>query len=827
MRSYQIKRKNNIIIGVLCAVVLLMAVGYAAFSSLLNITGTSSVSSNWDIEITNIRGGNPNGGDAYDISEPTYTPSTATFSTGLKTPGTMRVYEVEISNKGTIDGLVTIASLTVGDNDAIGFTVNEYKEKAYNDSFTSLNKTADLNIENGTNDYKDIKFYLKSTEKHYLYVSVEYKDVTTQPDNLNTNINLELNYEQAGLDENGVAIPAQTYTVEFTKEDDVTSIGSNEASCEITGGANTTCEITLPTIELTKDGYMPIWIDENGKEVGEPNNKYEVFKSQTLTASSKPYPAIIKSWGYNATTDFHTTAYKESIITAEFVDNIDVPDNAVESFDVSADSTKGKVIAWVIADETDNTKHHLYIGGKGGVVANQDSSSLFYNFKNLQTITFGNNFDTSKVTNMAQMFYNCRSLTTLDVSNFDTSNVTDMWNMFFYCESLTTLDVSYFDTSKVTKMSGMFYNCSKLTNLDVSNFDTSRVTNMAGMFSNCRSLTTLDLSNFNTSNVTSMNSMFSYCSSLTSLDVSNFDTSKVANMAQMFYNCSKLTSLDVSSFDTSNVTSMEGMFFSCQGLTDLDVSSFDTSNVTDMAQMFYYCTKLTDLDVSNFDTSKVTSLKGMFWNCNGLTTLDVSNFNTSKVTNMNNMFNNCRRLTSLDVSSFDTSRVTNMAGMFSSCSNLTTLDVSNFDTSKVTDMNGMFSYCTKLTNLDVTNFDTSKVTKFGGQYSNSGMFAYCTNLTKLNLCSFDTSSATDARNMFNNTPKLSQIYVSDKWNMANADVTDMFTNSASSSVIQSNNCMIDAGTSEITPQSSNEEVATISAEAVASDAIYNLRKVFA
>ena len=645
MRSYSRKRKNNIIIGSLCGILLLMVVGYSVFSSRLNIKGTSGISSNWDIEITNIRAGNPAGGDAYDINEPTYTPSTATFNTGLKTPGTNRVYEVEISNKGTIDGLVTIASLTVGNNDAIGFTVSEYKEKAYNDSFTSLNKTADLNIENGTNDYKDIKFYLKSTEKHYLYVTVEYKDVTTQPDNLDTNINLELNYEQAGLDENGVAIPAQTYTVNYTKEDDITSIGSNEASCEITGGANTTCEITLPTIELTKDGYMPIWIDENGKEVGEPNNKYEVSKNQTLIASSKPLPAIIKSWDSNPNTDFHTTAYKESIITAEFVDNIDVPDNAVESFDVSADSTKGKVIAWVIADEADSTKHHLYIGGKGGVVANQNSSSLFYNFKNLQTITFGNNFDTLNVTNMRSMFDGCSSLTTLDVSNFDTSNVMIMSDMFSSCSSLTTLDLSNFDTSNVIDMSSMFYNCSNLTSLDVSNFDTSKVTRMDFMFNGCSNLTALDVSNFNTRNVTYMEAMFSNCSSLTTLDVSNFDT--------------------------------------------------------------------------------------------------------------------------------------------------------------------------------------SKVTKFGWQYGNSGMFAFCTNLTKLNLCSFDTSSATDARNVFNNTPKLTQIYVSDKWNMDNADVTDMFKNSASTSVIQSNNCMIDAGTSEITPQSSNEEVATISAKAVANEAKYNLRKVFA
>lgn len=77
-----------------------MALGYVAFSSKLNINGTSNISSNWDIEITNIRGGNPLSGDVYDINEPTYITSSATFNTGLKTPNTYRYYEVEISNLG-------------------------------------------------------------------------------------------------------------------------------------------------------------------------------------------------------------------------------------------------------------------------------------------------------------------------------------------------------------------------------------------------------------------------------------------------------------------------------------------------------------------------------------------------------------------------------------------------------------------------------------------------------------------------------------------------------------------------------------------------------
>ena len=168
------------------------------------------------------------------------------------------------------------------------------------------------------------------------------------------------------------------------------------------------------------------------------------------------------------------------------------------------------------------------------------------------------------------MFEGCSSLTSLDLSLFDTSKVTNMTNMFAYCSKLTSLDVSYFDTSKVTNMDNMFYGCSSLTSLDLSLFDTSKVTNMDNMFHGCSSLTSLDVSHFDTSEVTDMANMFAYCSKLTSLDVSHFDTSEVIDMKQMFY-CSKLTSLDVSHFDTSEVIDMKQMFYGCSSLTSLDV----------------------------------------------------------------------------------------------------------------------------------------------------------------------------------------------------------------------------------------------------------------
>lgn len=115
---------------------------------------------------------------------------------------------------------------------------------------------------------------------------------------------------------------------------------------------------------------------------------------------------------------------------------------------------------------------------------------------------------------------------------------------------------SHLDTSKVTDMSLMFYDCSSLSSLDLSEFNTSKVTSMISMFDGCSLLTSLDTSGFNTNNVTDMSFMFSGCSLLTSLDVSKFNTSKVTNMECMFQSCSSLTLLNVSGFDTSNVTNI-------------------------------------------------------------------------------------------------------------------------------------------------------------------------------------------------------------------------------------------------------------------------------
>lgn len=214
---------------------------------------------------------------------------------------------------------------------------------------------------------------------------------------------------------------------------------------------------------------------------------------------------------------------------------------------------------------------------------------------NIYSVVFDASFaNYTSLTSTAYWFYECSNLETIiGIENLNTSNVTNMKLLFYNCSGLTSLDVSNFNTSNVTSMAALFEGCSGLTNLDVSNFNTSNVTNMGNMFLGCSGLTSLDLSNFNTPNVTEMACMFWFCSGLTSLDVSNFNTSNVTDVYGMFLGCSGLTSLDISNFNTSNVTRMSSMFSSCHNLRTIYVGDgWTTANVTEGDYMFSSCMSL-------------------------------------------------------------------------------------------------------------------------------------------------------------------------------------------------------------------------------------------
>lgn len=109
----------------------------------------------------------------------------------------------------------------------------------------------------------------------------------------------------------------------------------------------------------------------------------------------------------------------------------------------------------------------------------------------------------NQVTNMANMYGNanengCTNVVSIDVSGLDTSRVTNMSNMFNGCAKLVSLDLSDFDFSNIAGYNNsgtiynMFNNCTALTNLQ---FGTGLGT--AYTASTHRSYSTLDLSSCN------------------------------------------------------------------------------------------------------------------------------------------------------------------------------------------------------------------------------------------------------------------------------------------------------------------------------------------
>ena len=519
--------------------------------------------------------------------------------------------------------------------------------------------------------------------------------------------------------------------------------------------------------DLTCDGYQFKGWSTVTEDVNRPTEEYFVMPSDDViiraewttlsfekSINGEIYvyiSPILRSVSENDNNDLWE--YKESITKIVFQNSIHNIEEATKVFDISEGKNYG-VVGSLVPNVENPATFTAYIQGDGKIIASENSSYLFYCFKNLKTIEGLENLDTSNVTNMYAMFSECNNLVDLDVSHFNTSNVTNMSYTFYGCRSLTNLDIDNFNTSKVTNMKSMFQNCINLLGLDLVTFDTSKVTNMVYMFMNCQSLIELNVTSFDTSNVTQMYDMFNECSSLTSLDVSSFNTSKITGTNGMFYGCRSLTSLDVSNFDVSKVTLMTAMFSNCTKLTSINLTNWNTSNVVNLTRLFEFCNQLTTIDLSSFNTSKVIYFNSMFSGCTTLTELDLSNFDTSSAISMHWMFTYCYKLSNLNISSFNTSKVTDMQSMFFGNNSLTSLDVSHFDTSNVTDMVRMFYDCSNLTELDLSNFNTQKIT------STENLFGECKKLKNLNISNFKTDNVTNMYRMFHNCCALTNLNLS-------------------------------------------------------------------
>ncbi len=122
--------------------------------------------------------------------------------------------------------------------------------------------------------------------------------------------------------------------------------------------------------------------------------------------------------------------YKDAITDVMFANDKRPPDeaSAQSAIDVS-EAQNQSVMAYIIPND-DGKTYTLRIGATGGVVANENLSTMFQDFVNLREISSLDNFDKSNTTNMSYLFHNDGKLSTIDLEQLFADVDEDSLNMY-------------------------------------------------------------------------------------------------------------------------------------------------------------------------------------------------------------------------------------------------------------------------------------------------------------------------------------------------------------------------------------------------------------
>ena len=191
------RKKQRIIIGTLCAIIIGLAVGYAVLSQTLNINGTGGIASDFNILFTDIQEGTMNG--ATTINKQITNSTTATFTIDLSKPGASGEYLITVENRGTLDAYVE--------------SINGVEE---------ANQTEPTDITFSIEDIA-VNDKLPAKESKVFKVKVDWSSASTSIPDTNKNLTLKINFVQDTGNTPSYEGPISDWLIDNVVSEDITS----------------------------------------------------------------------------------------------------------------------------------------------------------------------------------------------------------------------------------------------------------------------------------------------------------------------------------------------------------------------------------------------------------------------------------------------------------------------------------------------------------------------------------------------------------------------------------------------------------------------------
>ena len=384
---------------------------------------------------------------------------------------------------------------------------------------------------------------------------------------------------------------------------------------------------------------------------------------------------------------------KEKITSIVVTTNPTVPQEATNVIDITNSNSGGTVTFYTLDDGLNNNTYVAYICGDGFIYLPADSSWMFSEFTNLETVDL-KYLKADNATTLEGFFSECNELKdVLSLYSWNISNVDDLSHAFEECYKLESLSgLENWNTSNVEDLGHVFEKCYLIKNVnELAKWNVSKVEDFDYLFADCHDLENISgLAKWYTKSATSLHSTFYKCYKLTSISpLSEWDTSNVTDMSVLFYYCESLKSLDgLERWNTASVTTLKKAFYKCTSIESVTpLNKWKTSNVTDMSYLFDECASLSSIEgLESWNVGNVTTMSHLFSSTSFSDLAPISGWNVGNVVDFDCIFEANRSISSLEpLSSWNTENVESMGNAFRNCTALTSLHgLENWDVAKVT-----------------------------------------------------------------------------------------------------------------------------------------------